>query len=338
MKAALHTPGMNLGTIHVAERPTPTPAAGEVRVEVHVSGVNPTDVKARANSPEGLARVPNQDGSGVVDAVGEGVDPELVGQRVWLWEAAWKRLEGSAQEYVCLPARQAVPFPEHVSFDVGASLGIPALTAHRALTLAPDGPRRLGPGALSGKTVLVAGGAGVVGNSAIQLARWSGAQVISTVSSTDKGLLATSAGAHHVLNYRAVDVAEAVREIAPRGVELIVEVAPGANAKVNRQILGTGGVVGFYSTEGGAEFQLPATDMFLDNQAWHGIFVYTVPQSAKDSAVSAISAAVADGALRVGTEAGLPLHRFSLDRVAEAHQAVADTKTVGKVLVDVRAE
>ncbi|WP_231607735.1 alcohol dehydrogenase catalytic domain-containing protein [Streptacidiphilus albus] len=136
--------------LRLVERPVPEPGAGEVRVAVRLSGVNPTDWKGRSGGRAGGRsageQVPNQDGAGVVDAVGAGVDPARLGQRVWIWEAAWQRTDGTAQEYVVLPEHQAVPLPEHASFELGASLGIPAMTAHRALTLAPGAPARLARG------------------------------------------------------------------------------------------------------------------------------------------------------------------------------------------------
>ncbi|MFZ0217410.1 MAG: alcohol dehydrogenase catalytic domain-containing protein, partial [Candidatus Dormiibacterota bacterium] len=154
MRAIVYTGTGGPDVLRLAERPVPEPGSGEVRVKVAVSGVNPTDWKARSGArstgSQGVERVPNQDGAGVVDAVGPDVSTLAPGQRVWLWEAAWQRVNGTAQEYVVLPARQAVPLPDGASFDLGASLGIPALTAHRCLTVADGGPTRLAPGSLAG--------------------------------------------------------------------------------------------------------------------------------------------------------------------------------------------
>jgi NADPH:quinone reductase len=273
----------------------------------------------------------------VVDAVGAGVPAERVGERVWIWEAAWQRADGTAQEYVVLPERQAVPLPDGVSFEQGASVGIPAMTAHRALTLGADGPERLAPGALAGRTVLVAGGAGAVGNAAVQLARWAGATVLATVSGPAKGALATAAGAHHVVDYRAEDAAKAIRELAPDGVDLVVEVAPGSNAELDLAVLRTGGTVAFYADGSGPEMTLPIRELMFRNLRWLGVLIYTIPYGAKLAAVESVSAALADGALRAGEEAGLPWHRYPLDRTAEAHDAVQGG-VVGKVLIAVRAD
>ncbi|MDT4892538.1 MAG: NADPH:quinone reductase, partial [Pseudonocardiales bacterium] len=189
--------------LHEIDKPLADPGPGEVRVRIVRSGVNPTDWKSRLGSSPGTAvsppQVPNQDGSGVVDAVGGGVEEALLGLRVWIVEAAYQRSEGTAQEYALVPARRVLTLPDSASFDLGGSLGVPFLTAHRCLTVAEGGPVRLGPGALQGRTILVSGGAGAVGNAAIQLARWSDALVITTVSSPAKAQLAAAAGADHVI-------------------------------------------------------------------------------------------------------------------------------------------
>ncbi|HEY3869124.1 MAG TPA: NADPH:quinone reductase [Actinocrinis sp.] len=337
MKAIIYTEPGDSDVLALQDRPVREPGPGEVRVRVHVSGVNPADWKVRREPDEGMlpgVLVPGEDGAGVVDAVGEGVDAGRVGQRVWLWEAAYQRTDGTAQEFTVLPSRQAVALPDNASFDLGASLGIPALTAHRALSLAPGGPGRLGPGALEGRTVLVAGGAGAVGNAAIQLARWSGARVLATVSSSDKAALATAAGAHHTVNYRADDAARQIRALAPHGVELIIEVEPVGNADLDRAVLAAGGTVAFYALSDVDAPPFTLTELAIANIGWHGVLVYTVPAAAKDQAVADVSAAVAAGAFRVGAEAGLPLHRFPLERTGDAHDAV-EAGAVGKVLIDI---
>jgi NADPH2:quinone reductase len=324
--------------LRLVERSIPEPGAGEVRVRVAVSGVNPTDWKARhgrGGAPPFAEVVPNQDGAGTIDAVGEGVDPSRVGERVWLWEAAWERADGTAQEYVVVPERQAVALPDSASFDLGASLGIPALTAHRCLTVAEAGPARLASGALSGRTVLVAGGAGAVGHAAIQLARWAGAQVIATVSSAAKEELARAAGADDVVNYRSGDASAEIRAVAADAVSIVVEVAPAVNAALDAAVLAPNGTVAVYANEGGSgEVELPVRELLFRNVRYQFVLVYTVPSEAKEQGVADVAAAVADGALPVGEEAGLPLHRYPLERTAEAHAAV-EAGAVGKVLIDV---
>jgi NADPH2:quinone reductase len=339
MRAITYSRTGEPAVLTLTDQPLTEPGAGQVRVRVHRSGVNPTDWKSRRGNgpskPVEPAQVPGQDGAGVVDAVGDGVDSALLGERVWVWEAAYQRSEGTAQEYAIVPARQVVVLPPAASFDLGASLGIPFLTAHRALTVTEDGPNQLGPGALSGRTVLVAGGAGAVGNAAIQLARWSDATVISTVSSPRKAQLAAAAGADHVIDYRRQDVVAEVRKISPDGVDAIVEVAPAANAALDAAVLGHGGSVAIYANDGGSEFSLPVRELMVVNARWQFVLVYTEPHPAKMRAVAAVEAAVLAGAVRIGDEAGLPLHHFPLAEAAAAHTAVQDA-VVGKVLIDVR--
>ena len=332
-----HTGGPEV--LHLVERPVPNPAPGEVRVQVRVSGVNPTDWKARRGGREPAPLpfpeiVPNQDGSGTIDAIGEGVPEDRVGERVWLWEAAWQRADGTAQEFVVLPAAQAVRLSDNASFDLGASLGIPALTAHRCLTVAELGPRKLEPGALRGQTVLVAGGAGAVGHAAIQLARWAGARVISTVSGDEKARLARAAGSEHVLNYRERDAAAEIRALAPDGVDVVVEVAPSANAALDAAMLASNGTVAAYASEGDTRLELGVRALMSRNLRYQFVLVYTVSAAAKNQAVVDVAAAVAEGALPVGEDAGLPLHRFPLEETADAHAAV-ERGVVGKVLIDV---
>ncbi len=323
------------------DKPERDPGPGEVRVRIHRSGVNPTDWKSRSGatgggegSPVDPPQVPNQDGSGVVEAIGEGVEAALHGLRVWIWEAAYQRPEGTAQEIALVPARRVATLPDIASFDLGASLGVPFITAHRCLTVTEDGPDRLGPGALAGRTILVAGGAGAVGNAAIQLARWSDATVITTVSSPRKAVLAAAAGADHVIDYREQDVVAEVRRIAPHGAHTIVEVAPAQNAAIDAQVLANGGSIAVYANNGGDEITLPVRPGMTTNARWQFVLLYTAPERAKAFAVEDVSAAVLDGAARVGEEAGLPLHHFPLDRTADAHRAVEDG-IVGKVLIDV---
>jgi NADPH2:quinone reductase len=323
--------------LQLSDRPTPEPGPGEVRVRLAFSGVNPTDWKSRSTADPGPGgKVPNQDGAGTIDAVGEGVDPVLRGERVWIWEAAWQRPHGTAAEYTVVPARQTVLLgPDH-SFELGASLGIPFLTAHRCLTIAESLPDRIGPGTLTGRTVLVQGGAGAVGNAAIQLARWADATVITTVSGPDKAQLAARAGADHVVNYRQQDVVAEVRKIAPHGVDAIVEVSAAVNAGIDAQVIGRHGSVAMYADDGGAEVTIPVRLQMNANARWQFVLVYTEPRRAKEIAVEDVNAAVLDGAVRVGADAGLPLHVHPLAETAAAHQAVQDG-VVGKVLIDVTA-
>ena len=340
MRAVVYSEHGDPSVLRLVDRPEREPGPGEVRVAVRVSGVNPTDWKSRSgltardSFPE---VVPNQDGAGVVDAVGEGVSNLRAGQRVWVWEAQNGRPDGTAQESLVLPAENVVLLPPVASFELGASLGVPALTAHRCLTVTEGGPPTLVPGALAGRTVMVAGGAGAVGNAAIQLARWAGARVVATVSGSQKAKLAEAAGADHVVNYRSEDAASAVRAWAPHGVDTIVEVAPAVNAELDAAVLAPGGTVAVYANNGGSSMTLEIRPHMSLNARYQFVLLYTVPPAAKRQALLDVSAAVAAQAFRVGEEAGLPLHRYPLEGTAEAHAAV-EQGAVGKVLIDVAPE
>src|SRR4051794_2654923 len=336
MKAIIYRDNGGPDVLQHVDRDLPVPGPGEVRVRVRVSGVNPTDWQTRAGSghPRQFPEVtPHLDGAGVIDAVGDGVDRSRVGQRVWLFMAAAGRPPGPAAEFSVLPAQQAVPLPDEVSFDVGAALGVPALTAHRALTVAEDGPSRLRPGALDGKVVLVAGGAGAVGHAAIPLARWAGATVLTTISGPEKARLATAAGAHHVLNYREGDPAAEIRAIAPDGVDMIVEVALGANLALDLAVLRTRGTISTYANDGAKPVELDVRQNMTLNTRFQFLVLYTVGSEALAAGAEDVAAAVADGAMPVGDEHGLPLVRFPIGGTADAHRAV-ENGAVGKVLIE----
>ncbi|MBM0279335.1 NADPH:quinone reductase [Micromonospora tarensis] len=331
MKAIVYERTGDPSVLELVDRPVPEPAAGEVLVRMAVSGVNPTDWKSRRSSAPDGWQIPGQDGAGVVEAVGEGVDPDLIGERVWIWEAAWQRPWGTSAEYTLVPVRQAVRLGD-ATFELGAALGIPFLTAHRCLTAGESMPGTLRAGALADHTVLVQGGAGAVGNAAIQLARWADATVIATVSSAEKAQLAAAAGASHVINYREQDVVEEARRIAPDGVHTIVEVAPAQNAATDVRLLRHGGAVCVYADGGGEEVTIPIRAQMVPNARWQFVLVYTEPKAAKAQGVKDVAAAASQGAIRVGADAGLPLHHYPLAETAAAHQAVEDS-TVGKVLI-----
>lgn len=307
--------------LSVEEIATPEPGRGEVRVRVAVSGVNPTDWKERASgsSPGELPfKVPNQDGAGTIEAVGEGVDERRVGERVWVFFAAYRRQWGTAAQYSVVPAEHAVGLPDDVGDDLGASMGIPAMTAHRCLFA--DGP-------VEGKTVLVAGGAGAVGHYAIELAKWRGAHVIATVSGDDKARLSSEAGADEVVNYRTQDAAQRIAQLVPDGVDRVVEVALHRNLELNSAVVAPHAAVAAYANGGSAK--IAASQLMSRNVVVRFVLVYTMPREAVAEAVADVSAALAEGVL-----SELPEHRFALRDIAAAHDAV-EQGAVGKVLVDV---
>jgi NADPH2:quinone reductase len=339
MRSVVYSRTGDPSVLRLVDRDVADPEPGEVRVRIAVSGVNPTDWKSRLGSGDGAAPpfpevTPNQDGAGVVDAVGEGVTDLATGDRVWVFLAGHQRPTGTAQECTNLPADRVVRLPAGTSFDIGASLGVPAMTAHRALTVSEDGPERLHAGALVGKVVLVAGGAGAVGHAAIQLARWAGATVITTVSGPAKAALTTAAGAHHVVNYRDEDASAAITKVAPDGVDLVVEFAIAANYRLNIDVVRPRASIGIYANDGGGDVKLDVRQNMIKNLRYQFVLLYTVGDAALTAAVEDITSALMDGALPVGEDAGLPLHRFPLASTAEAHQAVEDG-AVGKVLIDI---
>lgn len=335
MRAVVYRRTGPSSVLEVVDRDVPEPGAGEVRVRLVRAGVNPTDWKFRSGATMAYDEVtPGQDGAGVVDALGEGVAGLEVGQRVWLVLAQHERAYGSAAEYTVQPAARVVPLPDEASYDLGASLGVPAVTAHRALTASEGGPARLAPGALAGKVVLVAGGAGAVGNAAVQLARWAGATVVTTISSDEKARLARAAGAQHTVNYREQDAEKEILAIAPDGVDIVVEVAPAQNNPLDLAVTRVRGTIAIYANNGGDEVTLPVRATFSRNLRYQFVLLYTLGQDLVEAAAEDINAAVASGALRVGEDAGVPLHHYALDDLAAAHDAV-ENGAVGKVLVDV---
>jgi NADPH2:quinone reductase len=320
LAAQYPTSGPDAGTLAVAEIETPAAGRGEVLVRVRVSGVNPTDWKAR-DRLDGTAPhpyvTPNQDGAGEIVAIGEGVVPARLGERVWLYHAQWQRQRGSAAQFIALPAAQAVALPDATGFDLGASLGIPYITAYHALHA---------DGEIRGSQVLVHGGAGAVGHAAIELARFAGARVAATVSDEAKGALARAAGAELVVDYRAEDVGAAVAAWAPDGVARIVDVNLSANLGTDAELIAPGGVIVGYVETG--QTTVPVRGLMVRNALMRFLLVYTTPVEAQRAAIAGITAALEAGALTP-----LPIHRFALAEIADAHDAVA-AGIVGKVLVD----
>ena len=310
-------PATEVLEVRDVERPAPGP--GEVLVKVALSGVNPTDWKSRSGAtprPIDGFQIPHHDGAGVIEAVGDGVDPARAGQRVWLWLAAAGRRWGTAAEWTVVPADQAVPLPAGASLELGASLGVPAMTAHWCVFA--DGP-------VTGKTVLVAGGAGAVGHFAIELAARAGARVIATASGPEKAELARRAGAAHVVNYRDADAAGQIRAAAGQ-TDRVIEVALGANLALDLAVAKPGSMIVTYAAEP-ADPVLPVRACMTANVTLRFILLYGVPRPALRQAAADITAALTEGAL---TE--LPVHRFGLSDIAAAHEAV-EAGALGKVLV-----
>ena len=286
-----------------------------------LSAVNPTDWKARAGAtprPIDSFQIPHHDGVGVIDAVGEGVPEERIGQRVWTFLAAAGQRWGTAAQWSVLPSRQAVSLPDNASNELGACLGVPAMTAHRCLLA--DGP-------VAGKNALVAGGAGAVGHFAIELGKYFGARVATTVSGPEKGELARRAGADLVVNYRDADAADQLRAFAAQ-MDRIVELALGANLDLDLAVSGPQTHIVVYAAEP-SDPVLPVRKCMTANVTIRFILLYGVPAEAHDQAAADIDKALAAGALTP-----LPLIRFPLDQIVTAHEAV-EQGAVGKVVLEI---
>ena len=332
MKAALYERrGPAREVLHLADRPTPEPGPGEVRVKIAVSAVNPSDTKGRgawlgATQMPYPQITPHQDGAGVIDKVGEGVVQARVGERVWLYMAQRGRAFGTAAEYTCVPAERAVLLPRSASFADGACLGIPVMTAHYCLFR--DGP-------VKDKTVLVQGGAGGVGFYAVQLAKWGGARtVIATVSRDAQAAQARFAGADATVDYKQPDAIEQVRAAAggPAAVDHIVEVNFGANVAMDMGVIARNGVIASYGSDSNPEPKLPYWAFTQRDATLRMALIYEAAQSARDHAARDINAMLREGRLKHQVA-----QRFPLDRIAEAHEAMESGKTMGKLLIDVAA-
>lgn len=305
------------------ELPTPDPALGQVRVKLEASGVNPSDTYRRRGAvPKEYPRViPNSDGAGVVDAVGEGVAKSWVGKRVWLYNGQRNgRWMGTAAEYIALDVDLVTELPDHVSFAEGATLGIPCMTAHGCVFAA---------GPVQGKTLLVTGGAGAVGHYAVQLAAWAGATVIATVSSGDKAQRALLGGAAHVINYRTEDVAAIVAEVTGgTGVDHVVDVDLGGNLAAALGSVRENGSIAYYATNGAVQPAVDLRRLMARNITLRGFVLPTSPHANRKRAQSDI-AAFTRATTRMLSVAGT----FPLYETAAAHMSVEAGGKVGTVVV-----
>lgn len=324
MRAAWYTRnGSAREVLVVGEMPTPTPAAGEVRVKLAASGVNPSDVKARAGRPLGAERiVPHSDGAGVIESVGEGVSPDRVGERVWVWNGQWQRPLGTAAEFIVLPQAHAVRLPESTDFAAAACFGIPAMTAcHAVLQL----------GDLAGKTVLVIGASSAVGHYAAQLAVIGGARVIGTVGSEDKARHAMTAGVAATIAYKTEPVAERLQQLtAGRGVDAIIDMDFSATVQLlaNGALAPHGKLVS-YGSNVYADIAIPYRALLWNSYSLHFFLVYELTPADRRAAIDRLTGLVADGALSHTIGA-----RFRLDEVAAAHEAVEAGTVIGNVVVE----
>jgi NADPH2:quinone reductase len=311
--------------IEIGEMDLPELRAGEVRVRMHASGVNPSDVKKRRGYGEPFTEeriIPHSDGAGVIEETGEDIEPKRIGERVWVFNGQYYRPFGTAAEYIDVPVSQVVPLPAGLSYAEGACLGIPAMTAHRCL---------FADGKLAGKTVLVTGGAGAVGNNAIQLAKWGGANVITTVSSPEKDEHARLAGADHVINYQTENVVPVIMDLTKgAGVDRIIEVDFGGNLSVTKEIVKNNGTVAVYASAGEREPILPVYSFLYKNINIRNVLVYNMPQSAKEEACADINEAIREGKLKQNIA-----DRFPLDQLKAAHELVESGDYIGTVIIEI---
>jgi NADPH2:quinone reductase len=325
MKAAFYSrQGPAREVLQLGELPTPEPAAGEVRVRLHTSGVNPSDWKVRRGGfGRGLTApliIPHSDGAGVIDAAGAGT-ANRIGERVWIWNGQWKRAHGTAAQYIVVPTAQAVHLPDAISFAEGACLGIPALTASQAVRLA---------GVQAGMQALISGGAGSVGHYAIQLAKIHGARVITTVSNPVKAEHARKAGADVVINYRAEDTAGRIREATGgHGVDAVIEVDLTRNAALYPAILRPHAAVVVYGMSQN-EALLPSLWLMQNSITLRLFLIYEISPADRAERIEELTEL-----LRTGKLTHTVSRRLPLESIAEAHDTVEKGDTLGNVVLDI---
>jgi NADPH2:quinone reductase len=312
------TCGSALKVLSLEALPDPLPEAGEVRVRLHYSGVNPTDWKRRATEDPrfGEIQVPHQDGSGAIDLVGPGVDPSRVGERVWVYHASTGRAYGTAAELVCLPSSQAVRLPDHTSLQQGATLGIPYLTAAHALAAVHSAPGR----------ILVPGGAGAVGYATVQMARRLGHEVVTTVSTDAKADIAVTAGPDHVLRYMTDEYPARLAEVAGDGFDGVIDVDMGANVSSYAPLLKPGAHIVCYASDDAPD-PIPSRLLMFRNAHIDFFVVYQLPEDAIRHAVDMVEHLLATGDLPM-----LPIHEYRLEDTAKAHDHV-QAGLVGRALI-----
>ena len=326
MKAAWYEKtGDAADVLKVGELPDPSPRSNEVLISVKTSGINPSDVKTRAGARGDLQFsriVPHSDGAGIIVDVGKKVDSNRIGERVWIWNGAFARPNGTCAELISLPENQAVAMSDHVSFEAAACLGIPASTAYYGI---------FAEGSVQNKTLMITGGAGAVGFYGIQLAKWAGAKVISTVSSKEKFEIAEDAGADLILNYKKDNVVDSVLEFTKgNGVDRVLEVEFGGNIQINPKIINTNGTIAAYASMGNIEPTLPFYDFMFKGIKINTFLIYSICQKDRKILIEGMTKALNENALKhlIGSS-------FSLDDIVGAHEEVESNKNVGNVIVTI---
>ena len=312
--------------LQVGEQQTPVAGVGEVLVRLATSGVNPSDVKKRAGSFPNLLDdgfvIPNSDGAGIIEAVGDDIDAGRVGERVWIYQAQYGRRFGTAAEYVAIDARRAPKLPDAASFEIGACLGIPVMTAHRCV---------FADGDVAGQNILVTGGAGRVGHYAVQWASRAGATVVATASNDEDRESCLSAGAHHVVNHRGDDVAAEILAVTSGAlIDRIVDVEFGGNLPTSVEVLRIGGTIATYASTNVPEPTLPFFQMMYKDITIRCVIVYAMPEAAKDHAIADIDTALSASALQHRIA-----HTLPLDQIAESNELVEQGSIRGAVVLSI---
>ena len=329
MKAVVYRErGPARDVLSIEELAKPAPAPGEVLVRIEASGANPSDVKTRNGNLGPMTDalvVPHSDGAGVIEAVGDGVAADRIGERVWLYnvnrtaDGSGQGANGTAAAYCALPERLVAPLPEAIGFDQGACLGVPAMTAHRAV---------FAEGSVKGKTLLVTGGAGAVGSLAVTMAKWGGARVLSTISSPAKAAVAQGAGADVTINYRQENLEDAVLEATNgSGVDRLIDVNFGVHINLTPRILKANSVIAAYASSDAPKPEIDYYPLMFNNTTIRLVFVYAMPAEAKEQAKSDITALLKDGRL-----SPLVAQSFPLEETAAAHELIESGKALGNVI------
>jgi NADPH2:quinone reductase len=326
MKAVWYeSTGAARDVLRFGDLPPPEAGPGEVLVRIKTSGVNPSDVKSRAGlrGPIPFDRViPHSDGAGIVEAVGAGVSPSRIGERVWIWNAAWRRAFGTCAELISIPSEQAVLLPDNTGFEAGACLGIPASTAYHGVFA--DGP-------VDGQTILVTGGAGAVGHYAIQFAKYGGAKVITTVSGDVKAAHAKTAGADHVINYKSDSVREKILELTGGvGVDRVIEVEFGGNLAEVAPVLKAGAVIATYGSMADPNPAIPFYDLMFKSVTLRMFLVYLLNERTRKQTMDGINTALTSGKITHAIAKRVPLKD-----TAAAHELVEAASEMGNIVIDI---
>ena len=311
--------------LQIGQIDDPSPDSNEVLISVKTSGVNPSDVKTRAGARGELqfSRViPHSDGAGIIIDVGKNVNPNRVGEKVWIWNAAFGRPNGTCAELIALPEDQAVAMNDNVSFEAGACLGIPASTAYYGI---------FANGSIENKTLMVTGGAGAVGFYGIQLAKWAGANVISTVSSEKKAKIAKDAGADLILNYKEDDIVNSVLDYTKGdGVDRVLEVEFGGNILINQNIVKPNGTIAAYASATVMEPTLPFYNLMFKGIKINTFLIYSISKEERKKVTEGISKALNENAIK-----HIIASTHSIESVVDAHYAVESNKNIGNVIINI---